>query len=109
MLLYNKPIKISKHCYERFLTRVLQEEISNLTKEDKREVRKAIISDLQIRNLKYKSLKDKKGYIKIFTKNSRSYIIVDKGSHISVVTVIQQDRKKGKKFKKTIDKGLRLV
>lgn len=100
MLLFTKKLWITKHCIERYSERVRDKNGNPFPKPlSHSQIRKRIIDDFQIKNVRYKTLKESDGTFQVFTKSARLYVCQEKDKTIIVKTIIQQTQEKSKEFK----------
>lgn len=98
MLFFDKKIWITKHCLERFAERVGDSE-GNKVEYSNSAIRKQILHDLQVMNVRYKEVKQKDNTFRLFTKGARIYVCQETEKTIIVKTVIQQTAEQAKDFK----------
>ena len=98
MQFFTKKLWISKHCISRFDERVGDKE-GNPIELTKTDIRKRILSDFEVRNVRYKSPKEENGDFFLFAKSARLYACQEKEKVIIVKTVIQQTQEKAKEFR----------
>lgn len=100
MMFFSKKLWITKHCITRFSERVRDKEGFAFSKPlNDSQIRKMILDDFKIKNMKYKSPKQGDGTFQYFAKSARLYVCQEKNKVIVIKTVIQQTQEKAKEFR----------
>lgn len=83
MLFFTKKVWISKHAIQRYRERVPKaKEINDFN------IRKAILKDLQIKNVRRKTVKNENNEFKVWVRGAKCYICVETQKVITIKTVI---------------------
>lgn len=98
MLFFTKKVWITKHCMARFAERVGDSQ-GNKVKYSNNAIRKQILEDFQVMNIRYKEAKQADNTFRVFTKGARIYVCQETEKTIVVKTVIQQTVEQAKEFK----------
>ena len=83
---------------ERFAERVGDSQ-GNKVKYSNNAIRKQILEDFQVMNIRYKEVKQADNTFRVFTKGARIYACKETEKTIVVKTVIQQTAEQAKEFK----------
>lgn len=92
MLLFSKRIIITKHAKKRYIERIARHEMNE------RELRKAILSDFQIKKVRRKTRKKEDGSFSLWCFGAREYACIEKSKTIIIKTVIQKMPKDEKRL-----------